>query len=227
MKSVGVFRPKKDKFVSSLEGLGFSVLFAPCLKVVPVEHAYNPPYDWIVFTSVNGVENYKADFKGEKIACIGPATAKAVEDRGGVVTYIPDEFIAESVNLGDLRGQKVLLPRAKKARDVLPESLKKAGAIVDVVVTYDVETNYDSLAQLKEAKKPDFLTFTSGSTVDSTIELLERAGKSDWLRESCLVCIGPITEGRLRENGLPGALVAREYTTEGIVEVISEVSRSL
>ncbi len=227
MKIVGVFRPKKDRFVSSLEELGFSVLFAPSLKVVSVEHTYNPPYDWIVFTSANGVENFKMDFNGEKIACIGPATAKAVEDRGGVVTYIPDEFVAESIDLGELLGQKILLPRAKKARDVLPENLKKRGAIVDVVVTYDVETNYDSLRLIESAKKPDFLTFTSSSTVDSTIELIERAGKGDWLRESCLVCIGPITEGRLKEKGYSGALVAREYTTKGIVEVISEVSRSM
>lgn len=227
MKVVGVFRPKKDKFVSSLEDLGFSVLFAPCLKVVPVEHSYNPPYDWIVFTSANGVEHYKAQFQGEKIACIGPATAKAVEDKGGVVSYIPKEFVAESIDLGDVRGQKILLPRAKKARDILPENLKKAGAIVDVVVTYDVETNYDSSSLLECARRPDFLTFTSSSSVDSTIELLERAGKGDWLRESHLVCIGPITEDRLKKRGITGALVAREYTTNGIIEVISEVSRSL
>lgn len=227
MKVVGVFRPKKDKFVCSLEELGFSVLFAPCIRVVPVEHSYNPPYDWIVFTSVNGVEQYKSQFQGEKIACIGPATAKAVEDKGGVVSYIPKEFVAESFNLGDLNGQRVLLPRARKARGVLPENLKKAGAIVDVVVTYDVETNYDSSRILESAERPDFLTFTSSSTVDSTIELLERAGKTEWLRESHLVCIGPITEDRLKKRGVRGAIVAREYTTNGIVEVISEISRGL
>lgn len=227
MSKVAVFRPNGESFCTLLEEQGYSILYAPCLRIVPIEHTYNPPYDWIIFTSANGVRHFKKDFQGEKIACIGPATAKAVEDRGGVVTYIPDEFVAESIDLGDLNGQKILLPRAKKARDVLPENFKNRGALVDVVVTYDVETNYDSLRLIERAKRPDFLTFTSSSTVDSTLELLERAGKSDWLRESCLVCIGPITEGRLKEKGYLGALVAREYTTKGIVEVISEVSRSM
>ncbi len=199
-------------------------------------------YDWLILTSVNGVEAlWKRMSKlrlnntllaDVSIAAIGPATRKAIEQRGANVAIVPKEYIAESV-VKSLKskviGKRVLLVRAKVARDVIPTELRKVGAHVDVVEAYETVVPQSSRALLRAAlknprKRPDVVTFSSSSTVRNFVELLGSSGKA---RRKSLVgirmaSIGPVTSATLRELGLPVDIAAREFTIPGLVSAIVE-----
>src|SRR6202040_921532 len=145
-------------------------------------------YDWLILTSANGVEAMwgrltKLRLAGKlrhlKIAAIGPATKKAIEERGAKVDVVPKEYVAESVVRSlrnQVKGKHVLLVRAKVARDVIPRDLRKAGAQVDVVEAYETIVPRSSRARLRATlknpkKRPDVVTFTSSSTVRNFVNL--------------------------------------------------------
>ncbi len=197
-------------------------------------------YDWLILTSVNGVEAMwdrmsklhlrNTLFADVRIAAIGPATKKAIEQRGMKVDVVPKEYIAESVVKslkGKVKGKRVLLVRAKVARDVIPTQLRKAGAYVDVVEAYETVLPQSSRARLRAAlknprKRPDVVTFSSSSTVRNFVELLGSSKKS---RHKSLVgirmaSIGPVTSATLREFGLPVDIAAGEFTIPGLVSAI-------
>jgi uroporphyrinogen-III synthase len=221
-------------------------------------------YDWLILTSVNGVEAMWARMEREReghgfsraakmaqskpalaaevsrlrIAAIGPATRKAIKQRGVKVDVVPKEYVAESVVRSlkaKVRGKRVLLVRAKVARDVIPQELRKAGADVDVVEAYETVVPESSRRRLRAAlknRRPDVVTFTSSSTVRNFVELLgARAdGKvlqpvRGWesqarLDEILMASIGPVTSATLREFGLTVDISAKEYTIPGLVEAI-------
>jgi uroporphyrinogen-III synthase len=144
-------------------------------------------YDWLILTSVNGVEAMwgrldklqlaRKPLNHLRIAAIGPATTKAIESRGAKVAVVPKEYIAESVVHSlkrKVKGKHVLLVRAKVARDVIPRELRKAGAQVDVVEAYETVVPRSSRARLRAALKdpPRVVTFTSSSTVRNFVALL-------------------------------------------------------
>ena len=150
-------------------------------------------YDWLILTSVNGVEamwdgclrSCDSERKAESrsagsIAAIGPATKKAIEQRGAKVDVVPKEYVAESVVRSlrkRVKGKRVLLVRAKVARDVIPRELRKAGAHVDVVEAYETVVPQSSRARLRRAlrnprRRPHVVTFTSSSTVRNFVALL-------------------------------------------------------
>jgi uroporphyrinogen-III synthase len=197
-------------------------------------------YDWLILTSVNGVEAMwermsKLHLKDTlladvRIAAIGPATKKAIEQRGANVAIVPKEYIAESVVKSlksKVKGKRVLLARAKVARDVIPTELRKAGAHVDVVEAYETVVPQSSRVRLRAAlknprKRPDVVTFSSSSTVRNFVELLGSSKKS---RHKSLVgirmaSIGPVTSATLREFGLPVDIAAVEFTIPGLVSAI-------
>lgn len=191
-------------------------------------------YDWLILTSVNGVEAMwaRVDKVGTdaermpRIAAIGPATKKAIEQRNLRVDVVPKEYVAESV-VKSLRskviGKRVLLVRAKVARDVIPRELRKAGAHVDVVEAYETvipESSRRRLnAALKSAKRrPHVVTFTSSSTVRNFVAL---AGKRANLKGIRMASIGPVTSATLRECGLMVDIAAKEFTIPGLVTAIS------
>lgn len=194
-------------------------------------------YDWLILTSVNGVEAMwerlaklrltKANLEQLHIAAIGPATKKAIEQRGGKVEVVPKEYVAESV-VRSLRrrvnGKRVLLVRAKVARDVIPRELRKAGAHVDVVEAYETVVPLSSRTRLRGAlanpqRSPHVVTFTSSSTVRNFVALLgSRKGRVKGIR---LASIGPVTSSTLRELGLPVDIAAKEFTIPGLVEAIT------
>jgi uroporphyrinogen-III synthase len=163
-----------------------------------------------------------------RIAAIGPATKKATEQRGAKVDVMPKEYVAESVVRslkGKVRGKRVLLVRAKVARDVIPRELRKAGAHVDVVEAYETVVPDSSSRRLQAAlknpkKRPNLVTFTSSSTVKNFVELLGSRPNSRLLDGVQMASIGPVTSATLRELGLPVDIAAREFTIPGLVAAI-------
>ena len=188
-------------------------------------------YDWIIFTSVNGVRSFWARLEaagrrsipvGICIAAIGPATARGLGERGCHPDFVPEEFVAERIaeGLENLSGQSVLLPRADIARKDLAEILRARGARVDDVAAYYTlpETpDADALAALEAGV--DVLTFTSPSTVRNFATMLGDRAAS--VAENALIaCIGPITAQTVQDLGFEVGITARNYTTEGLVAAL-------
>jgi uroporphyrinogen-III synthase len=207
-------------------------------------------YDWLILTSVNGVDAVwerlrKLRLRGKpmrhlKIAAIGPATRQAIEQHGVKVNIVPREYVAESVVTSlrrKIRGKRVLLARARVARDVIPRELRKLGARVDVVEAYETVIPESSRQRLRAALKsqktpPHWITFTSSSTVRNFVALLaEGRGRgrprhlgteADRVR---FASIGPITSSTLRAFGLPVDIEASEYTIPGLIKAIARCER--
>jgi uroporphyrinogen-III synthase len=162
-----------------------------------------------------------------RIAAIGPATKKAIEQRGVKVDVVPKEYVAEAVVRSlrrRVKGKRVLLVRAKVARDVIPTELRGAGAHVDVVEAYETVVPQSSRARLRDVlrnprQRPHVVTFTSSSTVRNFMGLVgERATVVlDGIR---LASIGPVTSSTLREFGLRVDIAAKEFTIPGLVRAI-------
>jgi uroporphyrinogen-III synthase len=194
-------------------------------------------YDWLILTSVNGVEALFARLKKLRIspaklahlqvAAIGPATQREIEKQGIQVAVTPDRYVAEAVVealTGMTEGKRVLLVRAKVARDVLPTELRKAGAKVDVAEAYETHIPKGAKEKLNrlfcnDSLRPDIVTFTSSSTATNFLALLE---KDHWhgLREIWLASIGPVTSDTLRQAGFKPNIEAVEYTMEGLALAI-------
>ena len=199
-------------------------------------------YHWLILTSVNGVESLwermqklgldRKRLAHLKIAAIGPATKRAIEDHGIRVDVVPKEYIAESVVASlrrKVKGKRVLLVRARVARDVIPRELSKLGAQVDTVEAYETVVPQSSRKRLRAAlksvtKRPDVITFTSSSTVKNFVALLGKdARRVDHIKHLDgvnLASIGPVTSSTLRGLGLRVDIEAREYTIPGLIDAI-------
>jgi uroporphyrinogen-III synthase len=196
-------------------------------------------YDWLILTSVNGVSALcerlgkvrikVSELDHLRIAAIGPATRRALEEHGLTVEVVPKEYIAESVVArlkSRVKGKRVLLVRAKVARDVIPRELRRAGARVDVREAYETVAPRVSRAKLLTALnsktgRPDVITFTSSSTAKNFLELIGvKVAYAGLLDEVALASIGPVTTATLRELKLPVAIRAKEYTIPGLVQAI-------
>jgi uroporphyrinogen III methyltransferase/synthase len=195
-------------------------------------------YDWLIFTSVNGVRFFldrldqsRHDLRTLKarICAIGPATRKAIEDLHLKVDLMPEEYVAESVIKAfaaeNLDGRKMLLPRAAVARDLIPVELAKLGAQVDVVEAYRnvVPSNAAARAHdiFSSEKKPDWITFTSSSTVKNLLAITGREA----LEGVRIASIGPVTSSTLCAHGLTVNAEARQFTIDGLVEAILDRTR--
>ncbi|GBE58274.1 uroporphyrinogen-III C-methyltransferase [bacterium BMS3Abin01] len=243
-------RSQASDLVRSLEELGAAPVEFPTIRVVEPADGYQaldaaidriradggPGYDWVLFTSVNGVENFfkrlnrdgdVRDLKGMRLGAIGPATAAALQRRGLRPDFVPPEYRAESVIEGMLQlgveGRRVLIPRAKEARQILPEKLAAAGARVEVVPAYETvldDTGADEMRDMLSAGEIDIITFTSSSTVKNFVTLLDGFDLSGLPASVTIACIGPVTAGTARDLGLRVDMVAGEYTIPGLVETL-------
>ena len=165
---------------------------------------------------------------GVHIAAIGPATKKAIEQRGAKVDVVPKEYVAESIVRSlrrRVKGKRVLLVRARIARDVIPRELRKAGAHVDVVEAYETVVPRASRLRLRKAfanprNRPQVITFTSSSTVKNFVALLGE--KRVDFGDARLASIGPVTSSTLRDLGLPIDIAATEFTIPGLVKAITK-----
>jgi uroporphyrinogen-III synthase len=273
---VGRARHQAGALSAALRTLGAEVIEIPFIEIrkpksfKPLDAALKSlgTYDWLVLTSVNGVEAMwerlekireghdfsravnestsnlalAAEGKRIRIAAIGPATKKAIERRGVKVDVVPKEYVAESVVRclkSKVKGKRVLLVRAKVARDVIPRELRKAGALVDVVEAYETVVPQNSRRRLQAAlrnpkRRPHIVTFTSSSTVRNFVALLDSreplrtagavSGQECPLHTRLngirMASIGPVTSSTLRESGLPVDISAKEFTIPGLVGAI-------
>jgi uroporphyrinogen III methyltransferase/synthase len=236
-------RAQASTLAAQLSELGAEVIELPSIRIQPrsidpeIEHAlellHSGRYDVICLTSPNGARLLldalsargldARTLRGATLAAIGPGTAQALADGGLKADVVPATSVGEAlaeelVQLG-LEGKRVLVARAAQARDVLPESLRKAGAEVDVVALYDTvreELDKQSLAKLARA---DYITFTSSSTVRYLIEAL---GSADRLPATArVVSIGPVTTETAHEMGLRVDVEAEQHDIEGLVQALT------
>jgi len=195
-------------------------------------------YQWLVFTSVNGVEKFLDRFqevsedirelRGPRIAAIGPTTAAALRQRGLKVDITPEEFVAEGLleafTKQEIRGTRVLLARAEKARDVLPDELRAAGATVETVAVYRTEKpgecDVSAVVRSLEKGSVDAVTFTSSSTVTHFVEMIGTDKLLHLLKGVTVASIGPITSATAKRHGIPVHVEATSYTIEGLVRAL-------
>jgi uroporphyrinogen-III synthase len=250
---VGRARHQAGALSAELRKFGAQVLEIPFIEIrkprsfQPLDSALKnlDAYDWLILTSVNGVEAMWARVEKRRlnfadlvaarrirIAAIGPATKKAIEQRGAKVNVVPKEYVAESVVRSlraKVKGKRVLLVRAKVARDVIPRELRKAGAHVDVVEAYETVVPASSRVRLrsafnKDGKRPHVVTFTSSSTVKNFAALLGRRKKRSFTAIRT-ASIGPVTSATLRDLGFSVDIAAKEFTIPGLVGAIVEAFR--
>ncbi|HEY7337671.1 MAG TPA: uroporphyrinogen-III C-methyltransferase [Bryobacteraceae bacterium] len=226
-----------------LEELGAEALLLPAIEIrppadtEPIDRAIArlKTYDWLIFTSVNGVKYFlerldasRRDLRAltAKICVIGPATRAAVEALHLKVDLMPDEYVAESLLSAfteeHLAGRRILIPRAAVARDLIPSELTRRGAHVEVVEAYHTVAPADLAERAVEvlARKPDWIAFTSSST----LRHLEKAVEPGALQGVKIASIGPITSQTVRECGLDVDAEANPHTVEGLVAAIVSAS---
>jgi uroporphyrinogen-III synthase len=190
-------------------------------------------YQWIIFTSANGVAAFWSRLEARNVgpglpattnvAAIGPATASALRHLGVEPRFVPDEYRAEAIveQIGDVRGDHILLPRADIAREMLAVELRRRGAVVDEISAYrtlPVQPDPAGLAELRRGV--DAVTFTSSSTVRSFVAMFD--GKTSPWDAAVIACIGPVTAETARQAGLPVHVEATEYTTHGLVAALAD-----
>jgi uroporphyrinogen III methyltransferase/synthase len=241
-------REQASTLVSKLEELGACCYEFPTIKIKPLDDYSHLRqaitdldfYQWIIFTSVNGVKFFWQELRGmgydaralglTQVAAIGPATASALRERGIFADFIPDKYVAESVVDGllklGIKGKKVLIPRAKKAREVLPEALRTAGADVDVLPVYETvlaqSLDVDALLEQFQSGKIHYVTFTSSSTVDNFFSILDAEKLKPYVLSGNikLACIGPITAKTLQKYGFDPHIQPEEFTIDGLVKAM-------
>jgi uroporphyrinogen III methyltransferase/synthase len=245
-RGIVITRPEAqaEGLADLLRAKGARVIPFPVIRIAPPE-SWAPldqalsrldAYQWIVFTSANGVSSFFRrlrergrdirDLKEIRIATIGPATAAAVGAPGIRVDLVPEEFISEGVVRAfageNLRGCRVLLPRAEEARDVIPEGLEKMGAKVDVVTVYRTDRSDRDAAELLPlfaGGKVDVITFTSPSTVNHFLGIM---GPDFHLPVGVrIACIGPVTAAAVQKAGLTVDILQERYTIPELVRAIT------
>jgi uroporphyrinogen-III synthase len=241
-------RQQAGRLAESLEALGAEVIRLPTIEIIPPESYAHfdaaleviSGFDWLVVSSANAVAAL-ADrmqflgisahqFKHLQIAAVGPATANALGRLGLKVAAMPEEYVAEAV-VAMLRdkvdGKHVLLARARVARDVIPQELRKCGADIHVVEAYRTVIPADSIDQVRTLFAegnafPDAVTFTSSSTVSNFFALLD-AAKVELPPGLRAVSIGPITTRTLQLHGWPPACQAEQYDLAGLTSACVKV----
>lgn len=227
-------RRQAGTLAGKLRELGAEVIELPVIDFVQL--AFVRPewsnYQWAIFTSANSVEYFfqrMAAVKGPRLCAIGPATAQALRDRGMEPEVVPEEYVAESIveSLAGagLSGQRVLIPRAAVARDVIPDALRAMGARVEVVAVYKTVAPSELPRQARAAlaePKPDWITVTSSSTVK---HILAAAGAGA-LEGVKIASIGPVTSDVARRHGLTVTVEAERSTIEALVEAIAHHASS-
>ncbi len=247
-------REQSAGFAAGLRELGAEVLEVPTIEILPplrwddLDRSVDQlaSYDWVIFTSANGVkffwqrlEERKKDLSlppDLKVCAIGPATAKKLKEKKARIDYVPEEYVAEAILKGfaavPMSGKGILLARARVARDILPKGLRQMGAKVDVVEVYRTvkpKGGARRLQQLFSESRIDVVTFTSSSTVNHFADLLKKEDLEILLKDTAIASIGPITTRTAKELGLEVRIQPEDYTipalTQAIVDYFSNSKR--
>tara|TARA_B100000614_G_scaffold155042_1_gene137327 strand:- start:1820 stop:2614 length:795 start_codon:yes stop_codon:yes gene_type:complete len=238
-------RSQAGELICELEKLGAWCIEIPTIEIFPPEDIQPlkkalssiNDYDWVVFTSVNGVSfffNTLYELKkglrlsdGLKFACTGPATEERLKEYGIISHIMPGSYSAEGLVKSfsgiEIKGKKVLLARAKAARRILPEELSRMGAQVNEVIAYETRMNKDGQGELTThltKNTINAITFTSSSTVSSFMSQLGIEKAQDQLKHITTACIGPITSATVKSYGIVPDVEAKEYTISGLVNAL-------
>lgn len=244
-------RDQASVFAEMLIDRGATTVEFPTIDVVPpaswdeLDAAITSieTYDWLIFTSANAIRFFMErlkelnrdlrQLKGVRICVVGPKTAEALEPHGLKPDLVPSEFKAEGVlqALGgvSVRGQRFLIPRARVAREVIPDKLREQGASVTVATAYDnvrPASDLDRVQKLFSEKKISAVTFTSSSTVHNFVEILGRKEYKSLMAGVTVACIGPVTAKTAEEFGMKTDIMPAEYTIPALVEAMVEFYRS-
>ena len=236
-------RTQASQLAGRLSALGADVIEAPAIRIEPLD--LGPfrdalgrlgEYRWVIFTSQNAVQVTWRELRacgldsralaGVRLAAVGPATADALLDHGLAVDVVPERYVAEGVvdalrQRDDVRGARVLYPKAEGARDVLPVELHAMGAAVDEISIYRSVPDAEGTSAAREALEQgavDVVTFTSSSTVRYFVD----AVGLDAARRARIVSMGPVTSETARSMGLTVVAEAREATIEALVDAVVE-----
>ena len=238
-------RAQANSLVQQIKNLGGEVIEFPTIEIQPPQSfaafdaamAKIESYDWLIFTSVNSVEPFlsRLQHAGKtanmlddlNVGAIGPETAKELAAAGIGSCMVPERYQAEGIldkiTPETMRGSRVLIPRAAEAREVLPDTLRKWGASVDVVVAYRTAipmTDVGPLSSQLRRHEVDVVTFTASSTVKNFACLFNQKKLSEIVNGSLIACIGPITAQTVTEFGGQAAIIAKEFTMPGLVHAI-------
>ncbi len=239
-------REQAGTLTRSLRSLGADVVELPTIEIQPAPDytaldraiAKLDAYDWLIFTSTNGVRYFLDRLDASaldlrairgRICAIGPATREALERFHLKVDVMAEQYVAEGLLAAlsgyELKGSRVLIARAAVARDTLPVELTQRGAHVEVVEAYRTVPPEDLAARAAAllARRPDWITFTSSSTVRNLVN----AAGAEALQNVRTASIGPITSATLRELGVPVTIEAAEFTVPGLIEAILQAERAV
>jgi uroporphyrinogen III methyltransferase/synthase len=244
-------RGQAAEFARLLKNYGARVIEFPTIEIIPPDSWKNADkainrldtYQWLIFTSTNGVKFFLkrlrlkkkrlAEFKDLRFCAIGPRTAQELEKAGVKVDIVPERYYAEGLarrlGIEQLRGRRILLARAKEARDLLPRKLRTMGARVDVIGVYQTKAPTISGEEIEgvfQENKIDVITFTSSSTVDNFLRMYqEKTGQKPPLDEVAIAAIGPITANTLRERGIAPHIIPDSFTIEALTRGIIDYFR--
>lgn len=250
-KSIVVTRAREQASSSAelLAEAGADVIQFPTIAITPLDDYSHvreaigriASYGMIIFTSVNAVKHFFGQMDalgkdarilaGITVTAIGPATAEALRGRGVKPDFVPEKYVAESVVEGlipfagtSLQGMRILMPRAKVARDVLPDALKRAGATVEILPVYVTEpstTRREEVLELLQQGAIRCITFGSSSTVTNFLSLIPAETLRN-IPELSFACIGPVTAKTLTDNGLTCHYMPEEHTVPAMVELLKK-----
>lgn len=243
-KRILVTRPKKQagKLAHELEDRGAVPVLLSTTEIAEPE-AYDPldqalrnlvDFDWVIFTSANAVSAVSSRMhaigvpveaiSSRKLGVVGPATAETLQSLFRDPDLMPTDYVAAGIarSLGDIAGQKFLLPRGDLARPELPMELSLQGATVLEVTAYRT-IRTDDACTLRPEDRPDAITLASGEGTRATVAKLREAGLSSWLEEIPIACIGPVTAETILDEGYSPAVVAQEFTIAGLIDALERL----
>lgn len=243
-KQILITRPLRQakKLVGLLEDQGAEVIEFPTIRISSLNDYQRldlaierlADYDWIIFTSPNGVDHFRRRMKTKrrdarslsklKIGAIGPKTAAKLENMGIMADFLPHEYSSQGIIKGikkfEIKGKKILLPRSDIAPSRLPRGLKKLGARVEEVAAYETQLpagkSFTAIKNMLKNRKIDVVIFTSSSTVSNFVKLM---GAVD-LGKAKVACIGPVTANEAELSGMKPDIVLPQYSIEGLLEEI-------
>ena len=245
-------RTQSEDITTQLEAFGATVIHFPTIEFAPPDH-WAPlddaleridEYDWLVFTSANGASFFFGRLRelrlpriidplaGCVICAIGPATARAIEAAGAAVQVVASDSKAEGALTAiiqyaggeeNVRKLRFLIPRARVAREALPNGLRKLGAHVETVEAYQTvrpDLDRDLVTKLFKENSISAITFTSSSTISNFAELAGMTDLSDLLANVLVACIGPTTAETAARHGLTQVIQPEQYNAVALVESI-------
>jgi uroporphyrinogen-III synthase len=240
-------RAQSEEFGTALIAQGALPIFFPVIEIIPpadffdLDHALQDldQYDWLMLTSVHAVDAFfqrlvTLDIKNipshMRVAVVGAKTAQALSTHGITADHVPNEYVSEGMLSGlneNISGKRFLLPQSNLSKHVLADEIRSAGGIADEVVAYQNVIGQPDVAGLQSLRcGVDVVTFTSPSTVRNFMRLVRENGLDplNLPGKPFFACIGPVTKKTAEEANLGDLIVAEEYTTEGIIRVLSDLA---